>query len=82
MHIDRKGNRLEDMDVEVNGYRDGQSLAEAAYEYNRGSEIADRWEQLHRTGGTEIRPDWRYDLWWTLYSGMIRNLRRWRKRML
>lgn len=87
MTIDRRGNRLDSMDVEVGGYRDNQALSAAVDGYNRGSEVADRWERMHEgmrpTGNPELtRKDWRYGLWWMLYAGMAGTLRRWRKRRL
>ena len=85
MYIDRSGTRVEHMDVKVDGFKDDQALSDATSDYNRGEEIADRWERTHEgvrpAGSPELRPeDWRYRLWWTLYAGMLNNLRRWRRR--
>jgi hypothetical protein len=83
MYMDGKSNRVESIDINVSDYSDNEAISEAVEDYNRGDEIADRWKQLHKTTvGPEIKHDWRYDLWWTLYAGMIGNLKRWRKRRI
>lgn len=85
MYIDPKGNRLESMDVDVDGHRESYVLSETVSDYNSGKEIAERWERAHEGlqpfSNPEIREDdWRSQLWWMLYAGMVANLRKWRTR--
>jgi len=85
MYFDGKGNRLDSLNVDVNGYTDYKALSEAVTDYNTGNEIMERWERAHEglrpSGSPNIRmEDWRSQLWWILYGGMIANLRRWRGR--
>jgi hypothetical protein len=70
MTIDKDGTRLDNLDVDVDGWRDPGALEQERVSYNRGDETPYRLRDRCPS------------LWYYLLYGMSSRLRRWRYRRL
>ena len=72
MTIDKEGTKLDELDIDVCGYKDETALNNSKIDYIKETDTK------HKT----YFQDWRAPLWYTLFSDMRKRLKRWRYRTL